>query len=188
MLLEARSFHWSKDKNSKFTSCCELLAELAGGDSPHSVVGKTSHELIWRDKADIFLAEDKIALTGRSYQGFQTARSKYGEISFFVTKNPFYDSFGNIIGKIGSSINVSYLNSLNRQLAGHTGLTSKELRTLRYVTLGYTAKQIADKLSRSPRTIETHIENLKIKLGSNNKSELIETAVKLGLIKLSFCC
>lgn len=57
-------------------------------------------------------------------------------------------------------------------------ITSKELEIARHVYLGYSATEIAEKLYRSNRTVETHINNLKLKLHCNKRSELVSTLIQ----------
>lgn len=63
-------------------------------------------------------------------------------------------------------------------------LTKRETEVLRYVILGYTAKRVAIILNISYRTVETYIENIKFKLRCNSKGEIIEKAIKTGLLNL----
>jgi DNA-binding NarL/FixJ family response regulator len=53
-------------------------------------------------------------------------------------------------------------------------LTKREQECLHYVLRGFSAKQISRKLYRSNRTIEAHINNIKIKLKCKNKAALVE--------------
>jgi DNA-binding CsgD family transcriptional regulator len=53
-------------------------------------------------------------------------------------------------------------------------LTNCERSCLRHYLSGSTTLEIAGKLYRSPRTIETHLENAKAKLGINSRSKLFE--------------
>jgi DNA-binding CsgD family transcriptional regulator len=53
-------------------------------------------------------------------------------------------------------------------------LTQREKQCLTYLAKGYNSKQIAKKLSISPRTIEFHLDNIKLKSGCATKSQLIE--------------
>lgn len=65
-------------------------------------------------------------------------------------------------------------------------ITSKELEIARHVYLGYSATEIADRIYRSNRTVETHINNLKLKLDCNKRSELISTLIQnRGLLMTS---
>ena len=43
-------------------------------------------------------------------------------------------------------------------------------------------KEIAYLMSISPRTVETHIENMKYKLGCYSRSQLIEKAIDNGFL------
>lgn len=57
--------------------------------------------------------------------------------------------------------------------AGDTNITFRELEILRYFSQGLTANEMAIYLSRSRRTIEAHITNLKKKLGCKKRSDLM---------------
>lgn len=61
-------------------------------------------------------------------------------------------------------------------------ITSREKEVLQLVAQGYSTKQIADKLSISIRTVESHRINLLRKLRVSNTAELIKKSMKLNLI------
>jgi two-component system response regulator NreC len=61
-------------------------------------------------------------------------------------------------------------------------LTDRERETLKLVAEGYTAREIADMLVISLRTVETHKTNLMKKLNINNKADLIRFAIRKGII------
>lgn len=52
-------------------------------------------------------------------------------------------------------------------------LTKKESLCLYYLSQGKSLKEVARQLNISPRTVESHLNNLKLKLGARNKTELI---------------
>lgn len=62
-------------------------------------------------------------------------------------------------------------------------LTNQELRILECVAAGASSQQIADTLSNSVKTIETHRTNILRKLEAKNMSEAISRAYRLGVIK-----
>jgi DNA-binding NarL/FixJ family response regulator len=64
--------------------------------------------------------------------------------------------------------------------AGPT-LTERETEVLRYVAKGLSAKQIADKLSLSHRTVENHVQATFRKLHVANRVELTRYAIEHGL-------
>lgn len=52
-------------------------------------------------------------------------------------------------------------------------LTNRELDCLIMLAKGQTAKETARELDISPRTVETHLENIKIKFNARNKTEML---------------
>lgn len=63
-------------------------------------------------------------------------------------------------------------------------LTSSELRCFLYAIRGYSAKEVAEKLCRSPRTVESHFVQIKSKLGLAKITDCIEYAIQTGILKL----
>jgi len=61
------------------------------------------------------------------------------------------------------------------------GLTRSEFTVARRVLAGYTAREIGALLSRSPRTVESHIEGMKSRLGCGSRAELIAALIALGV-------
>lgn len=62
------------------------------------------------------------------------------------------------------------------------GLTPRELEILRMIALGHTNGQIAQELTLSVRTVETHRGHIQQKLGLTERSELVRYALDQGLI------
>lgn len=60
-------------------------------------------------------------------------------------------------------------------------LTDRETEVLRLVAKGMTAKQIADRLVLSHRTVESHVQSTLRKLQLHNRVELTRYAVEQGL-------
>ncbi len=63
-----------------------------------------------------------------------------------------------------------------------TLLTPRESEVLRLIAEGFTNSEIAEKVSLSINTIDTHRKNLLAKLGLRNTAQLIRYAVEKGLI------
>ena len=62
--------------------------------------------------------------------------------------------------------------------------TEREMEIVRLCAKGLTAKQIADQLCLSARTIETHKHNIFQKMGFGTTAELIHYAFQYGLVKM----
>jgi DNA-binding NarL/FixJ family response regulator len=60
-------------------------------------------------------------------------------------------------------------------------LTSRETQVLKLVATGLTARQIAERLTLSPRTVENHIQRTLRKLHLHNRVELVRYAIAKGL-------
>ena len=66
--------------------------------------------------------------------------------------------------------------------AAYGTLTPREQEVMRLLAEGLSAKQVAEKLFISPKTVENHRANIMNKLGIHSTVELIRYAAKLGLI------
>jgi two-component system, NarL family, response regulator NreC len=76
---------------------------------------------------------------------------------------------------------ASGLEALHRATNGDR-LTGRETEIMRLIALGHTSIEIAGKLHLSPRTIETHRTRIHSKLGLKTRAELVQFALKRGLI------
>ncbi len=61
-------------------------------------------------------------------------------------------------------------------------LTNRESKVLQLLAEGLPNKQIAEKLDVTTKTIETHISRLFLKLGAQNRTELILKSLELGFL------
>ncbi|HBN15216.1 MAG: DNA-binding response regulator [Gammaproteobacteria bacterium] len=62
-------------------------------------------------------------------------------------------------------------------------LSEKEFKVFLELAKGRSVQEIADAMSLSPRTIGTHLYNIKQKLNASNSAELAIMAIRAGLIK-----
>lgn len=75
----------------------------------------------------------------------------------------------------------------NGQAAGQAlprvdGLSVRETEVLKLIALGHTSAEIAQRLSLSPRTVETHRARINRKLGVTKRAELVRYALRRGLL------
>ena len=68
--------------------------------------------------------------------------------------------------------------------AHYASLTAREQEILRLLAEGMSAKEIAEKLCISPKTVENHRSNIMNKLDLHSTLELVRYAAKLGLIDM----
>ena len=64
-------------------------------------------------------------------------------------------------------------------------LTAREREVLGLIALGHTTAEIARRLQRSPKTVETHRKNISTKLGAPSRAELVRFALEQGLVNSS---
>jgi DNA-binding NarL/FixJ family response regulator len=61
-------------------------------------------------------------------------------------------------------------------------LTQRERDVLKYVAQGYSAPEIGEKLSISPKTVDTYKQRIQEKLGLSHRAEYVKLALKLGIL------
>lgn len=62
-------------------------------------------------------------------------------------------------------------------------LTRRELEVVRLIAEGLSCREAAQRLSRSPRTVENHLRSVYQKLGVRNRVELVRAADERGLLR-----
>ena len=79
--------------------------------------------------------------------------------------------------------------SLKATVTDDAGLfTPRERTVLGLLSEGLLQKQIADRLSRSTKTVECQITAIHKKLGTRSAHETVATAVARGLVRVSTLC
>jgi two-component system response regulator NreC len=68
--------------------------------------------------------------------------------------------------------------------APHINLTEREIDVLRLIALGHTNGEIAGRLHRSLRTVETHRALVQAKLRVSSRSQLVRYALEQGFVEI----
>jgi DNA-binding CsgD family transcriptional regulator len=193
--------YW-KDEQGNYLGCNDLLAETNNLKSREAIIGARDYELFPKQTADSFIDADKKVFNGGGVrQSFDSVIYKSGRIiQFLTTKMPLYDGDKAIKGVFGISFYVSEeklpvfktqldLNNHIKNFANEAQsfndvperiiikdvkLSRRESSCVYYLAKGFSAKQIASKLSICHRTVECFLERAKKKLGYRYRTELVE--------------
>jgi DNA-binding NarL/FixJ family response regulator len=82
-----------------------------------------------------------------------------------------------IAGKV-----LDHLRTLSRQVQAGSIFSNRETEVLKLMATGIPVKEIAVDLSISESTVKTHIQNIFVKLGVNNRMAAVSEAIKRGYI------
>lgn len=82
----------------------------------------------------------------------------------------------------GVSQIVRRLRGLVEERAADDAPTPQQARVLELVAEGLTYAEVAERLVISESTVRFHVQRLKLKLGTNSRTELVVLAVRAGLI------
>ena len=67
---------------------------------------------------------------------------------------------------------------------GDLSLTQREQEILECIAIGLSAKEVARRVEIAPRTVERHIENMRLKLHARNSAHMIACAFVNGILTL----
>jgi len=101
--------YWWKDKAGRYLGCNDAIAKTLGLNSPHDVIGKTDHELPWSEFADELIENDNLVMhKGLTQRREESITTKSGEVlHFLVIKVPLRDENNEVVGTIGTSIDIT---------------------------------------------------------------------------------
>ena len=116
-----------KDRNSIFLGCNQIIAEIAGLNSPEEIVGKSDYDLPWKkEESDWFQECDRRVMESDTPELgiIEPQYQASGKQSWLETnKVPLHDAQGNVIGILGTFQDVTEqqeakgkLQLLNREL------------------------------------------------------------------------
>lgn len=189
-----------KDRNSVIISANQRLGEVVGFKDIRDYFGLTDYDIRSSavECADHFVAQDQQVLSSEeSVQFVDFSVQDDSIVAMLKTKAPWYNEKGELAGTAASAVTlhkniqadlIHLLTGDHDKTTLHTtyqlrksypafNLSRRESEVLFFLLRGQTAKQIAQVLCVSPRTIETHIESLKTKMNCSNKAMLIEKAI-----------
>lgn len=196
------AFLWYKNLKSIYQCCNENHAAAAGLDSAQQMLGKNDFDMCWQNRAGQYQQTDNRVMSEKIVyvNEIEKVTTVHTELTMLVTKYPVINNSGEFIGVCGVNIDITgqalikksgrydptkkvfYLTTTSKT----DYLTQRELDVLKFLLYGRTAKEIGLQLRISYRTVETHINLIKEKLGCRSKSEIISKALNLKLACLFF--
>lgn len=200
-----------KDRQFNYLNFNSAALKAAQLKNRNDIIGKTDHEMPWKEFADRYQDQDKKVLKGEEvYNIDPTIRADGSRILLFTKKAPLYSEIGKIIGITGLSFELtpdkstnffSFFASNNLSFTnfsfkasdrndkfnyGNVVFSKRQAQVISYLLRGHSAASTSHALKLSKRTVETHIENIKNILGCQTKVELINCAFEFGFIDLMF--
>jgi two-component system, cell cycle sensor histidine kinase and response regulator CckA len=94
-----------KDTSSVLRGCNTAFARDAGVADPAELVGKSDYDLVWRELADAYVADDRAVMTrGQAKLGYDERQVRPdGTLSWVhVSKVPILDENGSVVGLLGT--------------------------------------------------------------------------------------
>ncbi len=98
-----------KDLNSVYLGCNKLFAQDAGIQSAQQIIGKTDFDMIWREQAEQYRADDyQVMNSGVPKLRYEESQTQHNKTLWLQTsKIPLTDLNGNIIGMLGTYTDIS---------------------------------------------------------------------------------
>lgn len=98
-----QSIFW-KDSNLTYLGCNRAFAEDASLPSPEAIIGKTDFEMVWREQAELYQADDRqvmeIGQPKLNYEEPQTTAAGT-QIWLRTSKVPIHDAEGQVVAVLG---------------------------------------------------------------------------------------
>ncbi len=180
----------------------EATAALNGANSASDLIGLGAHELWHREAANKQQADDKRVMQNETIEITDDSAIRMADeahIQMITLKMPWYDNdkmigiFGMtlkldfhalsefttnlttiITSGIVNSNQLSHIQTLIQPEEDKVYLSKRETDILKLLVRSLSAKQIADRLCLSKRTVENYLANIKMKTNCHSRYELIE--------------
>ena len=99
---------WLKDAESRFLAVNRVLAEGCGASDPEALVGKSDHDILPRELADRYVADDRAVIASRRRKTVEEEIVSHGERKWIETfKAPLLDEKGEVLGTVGFARDIT---------------------------------------------------------------------------------
>lgn len=71
---------------------------------------------------------------------------------------------------------------MNNHSDSDLALTKRELQILELIAQGYSAKEVALEIKIAPRTVEGHIDTIRLKLRARNRTHMVAKAIAAHML------
>ena len=192
---------------SWYTWANEATAHLMGFSCRDDLIGRSEAEIAEISNISSFLFEYDCHVMANHERMFLNVRRfpRSSTKALLVRKKPLRDNFGVAIGVIGTAVPLTFndvcksglldtFNSNKQYIQDNVlvfdnqyfnlNFTKRESQCFYYFLRGKSAKQTANLLNISYKTVETHIARIKTKLGVQSRSQLYECAYENNLFNI----
>lgn len=96
------------DRNNIYLGCNNEQAESAGLQAPSQIIGKSNHDMIWKDIAnEVDSINNSVMEKGAILEFEESALTKNGKKLFWSKKVPLFDQDKNLTGILGISFDIT---------------------------------------------------------------------------------
>jgi DNA-binding CsgD family transcriptional regulator len=145
-----------------------FIQKSAGHQSVSEIFRKQDHHFTWHEFADNLKMNDNLLIETKECVTVRERilRHDGNYVNLLSKKSPIFDKQDKLVALIGFCMEIPIATAAKF-------LSKREYAAISLLAQGNTDKQIGKKLCISPRTVETHINNAKIKLNATTRAELI---------------
>ena len=174
LMYDSAGMYYIKDHDGNYLYANKNQLSYLGSDKPEDMFGRTDYETPWARHADILRNNDHRAIKNENLvMANEVMENCEHELFLIVShKKPFLHN-GKVIGVCGTSLEVCYsldikdkeftpqMEFLDIRRHNKLKLTVKQKQALYYILQGLSAKDVANRMFISKRTIEHHLEAIK---------------------------
>lgn len=129
-------------------------------------------------------SEYVIPVISAGARGFITKMAAFSELASAIQAVYRGDSYLSPVAAVALVDECQQKGPAEGERDTYNQLTDREREVLKLVVEGYTARQIADMLAVSPKTVEWYKSTLMRKLNMHSRMDLIKFAIRKGVITL----
>jgi PAS domain S-box-containing protein len=160
-----------KDKNLVYLGCNEIFARDAGFADPKDIIGKDDYQMGWKDQAELYRKDDlEVISSGLSKLLIEEPQTtpKGEAITLLTSKLPLRDSKGEIVGIIGTYMDITERQKVHDELQqAYKQLKETQdqlIQTSKMSALGQLAGGIAHELNNPLTGVLNNVQLIRMEM------------------------